>query len=67
MLIDCDRCPVRGQACADCVITVLLDRPPAPVDLDAAERAALGRLARAGLLPPLQPAAGSSGSVRSSA
>ncbi len=56
MLIDCERCPVQGHGCPDCVIAVLLDRPPEPVDLDAAERRALHRLASAGLLPPLQPA-----------
>jgi hypothetical protein len=54
MLIDCARCPVRGTGCSDCVVTVLLDRPPAPIELDAAERRALRRLARAGLVPPLQ-------------
>ncbi|MGY1855909.1 hypothetical protein [Modestobacter sp. SYSU DS0290] len=28
MLIDCDTCTVRGQGCADCVVTVLLGAPP---------------------------------------
>jgi hypothetical protein len=27
MLIDCDTCTVRGEACADCVVTVLLGAP----------------------------------------
>jgi hypothetical protein len=27
MLIDCDGCAVRGPACADCVVTALLDAP----------------------------------------
>jgi hypothetical protein len=54
MLIDCDTCTVRGQACRDCVITVLLDGPPAGVELDDDEHAAIGTLARAGLLPPLR-------------
>jgi hypothetical protein len=27
MLIDCDRCEVRGQACGDCVVGVLLGVP----------------------------------------
>jgi hypothetical protein len=54
MLIDCDTCIARGAACRDCVITVLLDGPPARVDLDEDERAAMGSLAQAGLLPPLR-------------
>jgi hypothetical protein len=29
MVIDCDRCEVRGDACGDCVIGVLLG-PPGP-------------------------------------
>ena len=64
MLIDCDTCSVRGAGCADCVITMLLDGPPEPVDLDVAERRALRRLATAGLVPPLQPMSVSSLSVR---
>ena len=55
MLIDCERCPVQDTGCGDCVIAVLLDQPPVPVELDAAERRALRMLARAGLVPPLQP------------
>ncbi len=54
MLIDCDTCAGRGHACHDCVITVLLDGPPAPVDLDDEEQAAMGSLAEAGLVPPLR-------------
>ena len=54
MLIDCDTCVARGDACGDCVMTVLLQRPPIPVDLDEDERAAIGSLAEAGLVPPLR-------------
>jgi hypothetical protein len=54
MLIDCDTCVARGAACHDCVVSVLLDGPPAQVDLDDDERAAIGSLAHAGLLPPLR-------------
>jgi hypothetical protein len=54
MLIDCDTCVARGDACRDCVMTVLLRRPPIPVDLDEEERAAIGSLADAGLVPPLR-------------
>ena len=28
MVIDCDACAVRGPACADCVVSVLLGGPP---------------------------------------
>lgn len=50
MIIDCDSCQVRGLACGDCVVAVLIG-PPA---LDAEERRALGVLADAGLVPPLR-------------
>ena len=30
MLIDCDRCEVRGRACGDCVVGVLLGVPEVP-------------------------------------
>jgi hypothetical protein len=68
MIIDCDACAVRGPACGDCVVSVLLGGPPvhgdaqppasgdAPVavELDGAERAALAVLAGCGLVPPLR-------------
>jgi hypothetical protein len=54
MLIDCDTCAVRGHGCADCVMTVLLAAPPAGVELDATEQAAIGVLADHGLVPPLR-------------
>ena len=56
MLIDCDSCTVRGLACGDCVVTVLLGVPPAGVELDDAEQAAIGALAAEGLVPPLRSA-----------
>lgn len=67
MLIDCDTCIAQGPACRDCVVPVLLDLtagPPARVDLDDAEQAAIGSLAQAGLVPPLRLVSGSSGSAR---
>ena len=59
MLIDCDSCTVRGAACADCVVTVLLGSPPVEVDVDvvefdAVEQAAINTLAEHGLVPPLR-------------
>jgi predicted small lipoprotein YifL len=69
MLIDCDACAVRGPACGDCVVSVLLagpavhahdGEPPGAeegqtaAELDAAERAAIAVLAGCGLVPPLR-------------
>jgi len=56
VLIDCDTCEVRNIACSDCVVSVLLGQPApsAPVELDDAERAAIGALADSGLVPPLR-------------
>jgi hypothetical protein len=54
MLIDCDSCAVRGPACGDCVVSVLLGAPPTGVELDDAEQQALLNLADAGLVPRLR-------------
>jgi hypothetical protein len=54
MIVDCDRCAVRGDACQDCVITVLLGTPPGGVELDGTERWALDTLAEVGMVPRLQ-------------
>jgi len=51
--IDCDTCLVRGQACHDCVVTVLLGPPP-ELALADEECRALDALATAGLVPPLR-------------
>ena len=51
--IDCDTCLVRGLACHDCVVTVLLGPPP-ELTLDDDERSALDALADGGLVPPLR-------------
>jgi len=62
VLIDCDTCSVRGRACTDCVVGVLLRAPDAPgqdgVELDGAEQAAIAVLAGSGLVPPLRMTAG---------
>jgi hypothetical protein len=52
VLIDCDTCTVRGLACTDCVVTVLLGMPS--VELDDVDQAAISTLAAAGLVPPLR-------------
>lgn len=54
MLIDCDTCSVRGHACRDCVVTIILNHSARPVDLDADEQYAVGTLAAGGLVPPLR-------------
>jgi hypothetical protein len=54
MIVDCDRCVVRGGACQDCVITALLGTPPGGVEFDGTERWALDTLAEAGMVPRLQ-------------
>jgi hypothetical protein len=51
--IDCDTCVVRGLACHDCVVTVLLGPPP-ELTIDDEERRALEALAAGGLVPPLR-------------
>jgi hypothetical protein len=60
LCIDCDSCQVRGLACHDCVVTVLLGPPP-EVGFDGEACRALSVLAAGGLIPPLrmvQPVAG---------
>ena len=51
--IDCDTCLVRGLACHDCVVSVLLGPPP-ELGFDADSRRALQVLADSGLVPPLR-------------
>ena len=55
VVVDCDRCLVRGPgACGDCIVTVLLGAPPAGIEIDSQELAALEVLADAGCVPPLR-------------
>jgi hypothetical protein len=51
VVIDCDDCAVRGAACSDCVVSVLLGMPTTLLD---DECAALENLADAGLAPRLR-------------
>lgn len=53
MLIDCGTCVVAGDACNDCVVSVLLG-PPTDGMLVSEEQRALGVLADSGLVPPLR-------------
>ena len=54
MLIDCDTCRARDEACGDCVVNVLLGKSEGTVDFDEAEHRAVGALAAEGLVPPLR-------------
>ncbi|MBA2554178.1 MAG: hypothetical protein H0V10_10915 [Geodermatophilaceae bacterium] len=57
MIIDCDDCAVRGPACKECVVSVLLGSTPdgaEQMELDDTERRAVATLAGAGLIPPLR-------------
>ena len=53
LVVDCDRCAVRGHACHDCVVSVLLG-PPVALAWDADERRAVDALAEAGMVPRLR-------------
>ncbi|MBK1786227.1 hypothetical protein [Prauserella cavernicola] len=53
LVIDCDRCQVRGDACSECVVSVLLGAPPS-VEWDPAEQRAVDALAEAGMVPRLR-------------
>ena len=48
MLIDCDSCAVRGDACAECVVTALFGEAPPVADGDDEEQVAIQLLADAG-------------------
>jgi len=63
MIVDCMTCPVRGQGCHDCAVTVLLGPPalaafpsgsgPGPLDdlpLDTAEKMVVSLFVGAGLV-----------------
>lgn len=54
MIIDCDDCQVRGDACQDCVVTVVLGRSAGALEVTPVERDALDVLAQGGLVPRLR-------------
>lgn len=64
MLIDCDTCAVRGVACDDCVMSVILSSGGRAVELDPAEERAVGQLVEVGLVPPLRLQPGPSRRIR---
>lgn len=49
MIVDCMSCPVRGQRCDVCVVTVLLAPGSAELPLDPAERKVVSMFVSAGL------------------
>lgn len=64
MLIDCDDCALRHtDACADCIVTFLVERPEGAIVFDVEEERALRTLRQAGLAPGsrYRPAADSAG------
>ncbi len=55
MLIDCQTCTARPDACADCVMTFLtVQAGDGDTELTAAERAAISVLSSRGLAAPLR-------------
>jgi hypothetical protein len=52
VLIDCNDCEMQNtDACSDCIVTFLLDRPEGAVIFDVAEERALRVLSDQGLAP----------------
>ncbi|MFV0534565.1 MAG: hypothetical protein ACK5MR_13035 [Cumulibacter sp.] len=54
MIIDCDTCQAKPEACGDCIMTVLVEADPMGTDIDDASANALMTLADGGLVPPLR-------------
>ena len=55
-VIDCSGCPNRvgEQACDDCLVGYILDRPEGAIVFDAAEERALRALRDGGLIPDVK-------------
>jgi hypothetical protein len=53
ILVDCDRCEVRGDACTDCVISVLFGAPQ-EAEWDDDEQRAIDALIAGGLVSGLR-------------
>jgi hypothetical protein len=55
LVIDCTSCPNRTEnACDDCLVAYILDRPEGAIVFDAAEERALRALREGGLLPDVR-------------
>ncbi|QGN47628.1 hypothetical protein ACN26Y_15995 [Micromonospora sp. WMMD558] len=48
MLIECDRCGIRGDGCSGCLVTALFDEASPTAGLGSAEARAIEVFARAG-------------------
>jgi hypothetical protein len=53
MIVDCDTCAVRGNACRECVVSVVLGGP-VDLQLGIPEQRAIDVLSDAGLVPKLR-------------
>jgi len=53
MIVDCDTCAVRGSACRECVVSVVLGGP-VDLQLGICEQRAIDVLSDAGLVPRLR-------------
>jgi hypothetical protein len=55
LVIDCTTCPNRTEnACDDCLVAYILDRPEGAIVFDAAEERAIRALRDGGLLPDVR-------------
>jgi hypothetical protein len=55
MIVDCNECVMKDtDACAECVVSYILDRPEGAVVFDAEQERAMRAMTRAGLLPLLR-------------
>lgn len=66
VVIDCDSCLVRGLACHECVVSVILGPPP-ELGFDEEETRALDVLASSGLVPKLRMVSSEAGPEAASA
>ncbi|MGN9775570.1 hypothetical protein ACTMS0_07315 [Micromonospora sp. H33] len=55
MLIECDRCGIRGDGCSGCLVTALFDEASPTGGLGAAEARAIEVFARAGFTVEVLP------------
>lgn len=50
LIVECRTCPVRGQACRECIVPVVLAQPHGWLPLDDREHRAVSVLCTAGLI-----------------
>ena len=55
MIVDCDACVMDGtDACADCIVPMLLSGTGGPARIGSDEEVAIRNLAEAGLVAPIR-------------